>query len=175
MLVTSIDDDFLRRVLPSATQLAVSDLEVIGQLAFLTAEIDLDEDRDERRMLAALNRNLWHLIGRPPEPIVPISPLPIDREERARWIRELVPQLTTDDARELAYVAAYLTVVIDLELAPIESELLDELERALGIEHARAEQLAGAAARMLTPLDDGDGETAANEGLPFSRDTAPNV
>ena len=158
-----IDDDFLRRILPTATRPTVSDVEVIGQIAYLTALIDLDDDRDEGRMLGALARNLWHLLGAPPQPIIPISPLPIDREERAAWIRELVPQLTTPEARELAYVAAYLTVVIDLELAPVESELLEELERARGIGRQRATELAEAASRMLTSLDQQDLEVDARE------------
>lgn len=145
-----IDEDCFQRILPTATSLAVSDVEVIGQLAYLTAEIDFDEDVDERWLLGALNRALWHTIGAPPQPIIPISPLPIDREERARWIRELVPQLTTRDARELAYATAYLTVVVDLELAPIESELLGELQRALEIDDPRAHEISGAAAWVLT-------------------------
>lgn len=153
MLHFSIDDTCLRRILPSATRLAVSDVEVIGQIAFLTREIDLDEDEDEGALLEALSRNLWHLLGAAPEPIIPISPVPTDDEERARWIAELVPQLTSRDARELAYACAYLTVVIDLELAPTESELLEELQRALGIPDERASEIADAAARVLTDLD----------------------
>lgn len=164
MLPLILDDNFLRRFLHADTELAMSDVEIIGQLAFLTAEIDLDEDRDEHRMLDALNRSLWQLIGRDPEPIIVISPLPIDREERARWIRELVPQLTSDDAREIAYVAAYLTAVVDIELAPRESELLTELQRALDIEPDRADELVRTAAQALTPPESAvttDDDTAA--------------
>jgi hypothetical protein len=148
-----IADDLLSRILPGAKELVVSDVEVIGQLAYLAAEIDLDEDTDERFMLEALNPGLWRLIGVAPQPIVPISPVPLDREERGGWLRELVPQLTSRDARELAYVAAYLVVVADLELAPIESTLLGELERALAIAPARASELAVAASRALTEPD----------------------
>lgn len=147
-----LDEDFLSRLLPSA-RLSVSDVEVIGQLAFLAAEIDLDEDVDELHVLVALNRGLWRIVGRPPALITPISPVPIDREERARAINELVPRLTTVDARELAYVVAYLVIVIDLELAPVEGDLLGELEAALELEPGRAEQLALAGATMLTALD----------------------
>lgn len=148
-----VDDDCLRRILPDATDIAVSDVEVIAQLAFLTAEIDLDEDVDEGRLLDVLNRNLWRIVDATPRPIIPISPLPIDREERTAWLRELVPQLTTRDARELAYVAAYLTVVIDLELAPVESELLSDLQRALRIDDQRTAELGEAASEVLTALD----------------------
>lgn len=147
------DDDVLHGILPGAPQLAVSDVEVIGQIAFLTAEIDLDESIEELAMLQALNRSLWRLIGAEPQPIIPISPLPVDDEERARWLRELVPQLTSGDARELAYAAAYLAVVSDLELAPVEIVLLGELQRALGLDGTRAVELAEAAARTLTALD----------------------
>lgn len=162
MLPLTLDDNFLRRFLHPETELAMSDVEIIGQLAFLTAEIDLDEDRDEHRMLDALNRNLWQLIGCDPEPIIAISPLPIDREERARWIRELVPQLTSADAREIAYVTAYLTAVVDYELAPLESELLAELRLALDIEPERADELVRTAAEALTPPESPTTDTVAN-------------
>ncbi len=151
MLPLILDDNFLRQFLLPETQLALSDVEIIGQLAYLTAEVDLDEDRDEHRMLDALNQNLWHLIGREPEPIIVLSPLPIDREERIRWLRELVPQLTSNGARELAYISAYLTAVVDFELAPLESELLIELQRALDIDPERADELVRRAAQAMTP------------------------
>lgn len=149
-----LDDDCLRRVLPDATDLAASDVEVIGQIAFLAAEIDFDEQPEENWLLDVLNRGLWHIVGAPAKPITPISPLPIDREERLRWLRELVPQLATRHARELAYATAYLVVVIDLELAPVESALLVELQHALGIDNGRAEEIAELASRMLTSLDE---------------------
>ncbi len=138
-----LDEDCLRRILPNARELVVSDVEVIGQLAFLAAEIDFDEEPEEGPALDALNRSLWRIIGAEPQPVIPISPLPLpnDREQRARWIRELVPQLTSRDAREVAYVAAYLMAVADLQLAPVESELLDELQRALDIDDQRATDL----------------------------------
>jgi hypothetical protein len=148
-----LDDDCLRRVLPTATDLAASDVEVVGQIAFLTAEIDFNEDPEENWLLGALNRSLWRMIGEPAKPIAVVSPLPIDREERLKWIRELVPRLTTTHARELAYATAYLVVVIDLELAPVESALLLELQHALGINNDRAEEIAEVTSRMLTPLD----------------------
>lgn len=149
-----LDDDCLRRVLPTATDLAASDVEVIGRIAFLTAGIDFHEEPEENWLLDALNKSLWHMIGEPAKPIVPVSPLPIDREERIRWLRELVPQLSTPHARELAYATAYLVVVIDRELAPVESALLIELQHALGITNERAEEIAELASRMLTSLDE---------------------
>ena len=157
-----LDEHCLRRILPATTDITESDVEVIGQIAFLTAEIDFDEDSDERRLLDVLNRSLWYLFGASPRPIIPISPLPLDREERIRWLQELVPQLTSRDAPEVAYAAAYLVIVSDFELAPVESELLDELQRALGIDDERAEEISEAAGRVLTALDE---EGGADEEL----------
>lgn len=153
-----LDEDCLRRVLPAATDLAASDVEVIGQIALLTAEIDFNEEADERSLLNVLNRSMWRLIDAPPRPITPVSPLPIDREERIGWLRKLVPRLsqTTPHARELAYATAYLVVVIDRELAPVESELLRELQRALGLDDERAEEIAEVASRAVTPGEEPD-------------------
>jgi len=148
-----LDDNSLHTVFPQASDLAVSDVEVIGQLAFLAAEIDLDEDVLERPILDVINRGLWAQTGKPPQPIIPISPLPLDREERVRWLRELVPQLTSAHARDLAYLAAYVVVVIDLELAPVESEFLTDLQLALGIDDDRAAELRDSAVRAITPAE----------------------
>ncbi len=156
-----LDDHRLRRLLPDAPDLTASEVETIGQLAFLTAEIDFDEEPEESSLLDTLNRSLWQMIDEAPKPIAPISPLPLDREERIDWLRKLVPRLTTTHARELAYVAAYLVVVIDLELAPIEGALLRELQHGLGIDDERASELSLAASRRLTPLDD---ELGPDEG-----------
>ncbi len=150
MPLVQLDDDALRRLLPDGTDLTAADVETIGRIALLTAEIDFDEDPEESSLLERLNQRLWEVIGAPAKPVAVVSPLPLDREERMRWIRELVPRLTSTYARRLAYATAYLVVVVDHEISPIESALLGELQRALGLDDERAERIAELAAEILT-------------------------
>jgi hypothetical protein len=90
-----------------------------------------------------------------------LSPLPIDAEERRAQIASLATQLATTSARELAYLVAYLLIVSDLELAPVETELLEGLQRALWIEGPRASELAAEVSELVTP-----GASRELEGAP---------
>jgi hypothetical protein len=123
----------------------------IVQLAYLTTELDFDEDADELQTLDQLARNVWALAGTEDGGVEVVSPLPIDAEERRGRIRELATQLSKRGARELAYVAAYLLAASDLELAPIEGSFLDELQDALEIEDERAADLVAMSAERVTP------------------------
>lgn len=72
-------------------------------------------------------------------------------EERAARIATLVRQLPTTGARDLAFALAYLLIVVDLELAPIEDSLLRQLQRELTIPGDRASDLIDAIAAIATP------------------------
>lgn len=124
---------------------------VIVQIAQLAAGIDLDEDGDERGLLSVLTRQLCAIVGIPISSVRVLSPLPIDAEERHAQIASLASQLATTGARELAYLVAYLLIVSDLELAPVETELLEGLQRALWIEGPRAAELAAEVSELVTP------------------------
>jgi hypothetical protein len=134
---------------------------VILQIAQLAAGIDLDEDGDERGLLGVLTRQLCAIVGIPSSSVRVLSPLPIDAEERDAQIASLATQLATTSARELAYLVAYLLIVSDLELAPVETELLDGLQRALWIEGPRASELAAEVSELVTP-----GASRELEGAP---------
>ncbi|MDB4962829.1 MAG: hypothetical protein JWP01_2828 [Myxococcales bacterium] len=143
----------VRSTVPFVSDLSDGDVRTILKLAFLTAEIDLDESPEELDLLNLAGELLWELIGCEPQgiPIVSPLPLPIDREERSWRICELVSQLPSKEARELAYTIAYLFTVQDLYVARVESELLDELRQRLAIEPDRAAALVANAATIATP------------------------
>ncbi len=131
--------------------LGASDARAVVAIATLAAEIDLDEVRDEVALLAPLADELCAAAGISPATLEPVSPLPLNKAERAARIREFAALLTDARGRELAYVAAYLVAVADLELGPGESAFLDELRRVLELDDARTAELAGTAAQFLTP------------------------
>jgi len=80
------------------------------------------------------------------------SPLPLDREETQGWLDRLVPALGPG-ARELAFVLAYVVVVSNVELAPVEVRFLAALQQALGLPDDRAAELIGRIAELVTPVE----------------------
>jgi hypothetical protein len=133
------------------TRPSPSEARTVLQIAQLAAGIDLDDDASERGLLNTLTRHLCAVAEIPISTVPVLSPLPGDDEERSARLASLAHRLATTRARELAYVLAYLLIVVDLELAPVETELLDGLRRTLGIEDRRAAELLAAAAELVTP------------------------
>lgn len=119
-----------------------------GELATLAADVDLEEIRAETLCSPRWPKS-YARAQISPATFLSTSPLPLDKTERASRIRQLAGRLTDVRGRELAYVAAYLVVIADLELAPVEGQFLDELRRAL--DDDRAAELAETAAQFLTP------------------------
>lgn len=145
-----ISVDQLRAILGRET-LSPAEVGAIARLAFLAAEIDFDEDTDELDALDELTTELYTMSELPVASGGEVSPLPIDDEERTAAIHELADVLESRGARELAYVISYLLAVSDLELAPIESRYLDELQHALSISDERAADLVSAVGEAVTP------------------------
>ncbi len=147
-----IPERLIRTILGHDT-LTAPQVRSIARIAYLAAEIDLDENVDEWAVLDDLVVRLWQVAGLPREPVEPVSPLPLprDNEERHARVRELTAPLTTRGARELAYAVVYVLVTADIELDRLEARLLDELQQALDIDDVRAADLAAFAAEAITP------------------------
>jgi hypothetical protein len=145
-----LPETFIQSIL-STERLDAAQVRAIVRTAYLAAEIDFDEDVEERATLDSLGEQLSHIAQVRVEPIPTVSPLPLDDEERRARIVELAPELTTRSARELAYAVAYLLAVSDVELAPAETRFLDDLQDALGIADDRAAELAATIASAATP------------------------
>jgi hypothetical protein len=127
------------------------EIRAVIQFVQLAASIDLDDDPGERRLVHVLMHRLCAWGGFAVDSVPPLSPVPTDDEERAARIAGLTPLLITHGARDLAFVLAYLVIIVDLELAPIESALLEQLQHELAIPNARAGDLIDAIARIVTP------------------------
>lgn len=146
----SVPDSLIRSIL-GRDVLSAPQIRSILRTAYLAADIDFDERVEERALLDELASRLWQIAGLRPEPISPVSPLPLDDEERRAHIRVLAAGLTSRGARELAYALAYLLAAADIDLDRAEGRLLDDLQRALAIDDARAADLAAFAAEAVTP------------------------
>jgi hypothetical protein len=155
-------DRLLHAMVPPGTTLSAGDMIGVLQLGWLVAELDLHEDRDELGVWHSLARRFGSTWGGSPVRVEPVSPLPLDDEERRARIHELTAQLSTRSARELAYAVAYLVAVADVELGPIEQTFLEQLRRALAIEDDRAAYLVATAAQIVTPSADDPASSAAS-------------
>jgi tellurite resistance protein len=121
----------------------------IGQLV---AGADKRDDADERSALDELTEHLCKLAKITPANIPALaSPLPGDLDERLDRMGKLGEKLTSMQAKELAYAVAYVVSISDLDLAPEEAEMIDDLAVALGISDERSDELAAAAASAVTP------------------------
>ncbi len=157
-----IDADRFHRiihaVIPETASLSADDATAIVQICDLAASTDLDEDSDERAVFEAFAHEVCDSAGIPRDRVPVMSPLPIDDEERCAWIRRLGGKLTSEGARELAYVAANLLAVSDLEIAPVEQKMLEQLRGELGLGEDRARDLVATASEIVTPGTDELGE-----------------
>jgi hypothetical protein len=153
-MTIDIDDAKFQQILDvtaGVPQIGPPEVRTILQVAQLAAEIDLDDDPAELALLRSLTTRLCTATGVALDRFPLLSPIPTDDEERAAQIAALVRRLPTTGARDLAFALAYLMVVSDLELAPIENALLQQLQRALTIPPERASDLIDAIARIVTP------------------------
>jgi hypothetical protein len=136
-------------ILHGAT-LSSEDAAVIARLAYITAELDFEADVDERETLRSIVESLSAYGPEAAEPL-PLGVLPIHDEERFQHIHTLAGELHAPEARELAYATAYLVIASNADLDRLQMRWLAELQRALGIDDARAAELVAIGARCVTP------------------------
>jgi hypothetical protein len=154
LMTLAIDDAKFQQILDvtlGAQPISPPELRTLLQVVQLAAEIDLDEDPAELTLLRSLTDRLCTATGIALDRFPLLSPIPTDDEERAAQLAALVQQLPTTGTRDLAFALAYLMIVSDLELAPIEDALLHPLQRALTIPPVRASRLLDAVGRIVTP------------------------
>lgn len=153
-MTLAIDDAKFQQILDvtlGAQPLTPPELRTVLQVVQLAAEIDLDEDPAELALLRSLTDQLCTATGIVLDRFPLLSPIPTDDEERAAQLAALVQRLPTTGARDLAFALAYLMLVSDLELAPVEDALLHQLQGTLTIPPERASRLLDAVGRIVTP------------------------
>jgi len=158
-MAIEIDDAKFQQILDvtlGGQRLRPREIRTVLLIAQLAAAIDLDDDPDEQTLLQTLTSRLCALEGLSPDRIPQLAPIPTDDEERAARVAALVRELPTTGARDLAFALAYLLIVADLELAPVEDSLLQQLQRELTIPGDRARDLIEAVAAIVTPGEAAD-------------------
>jgi hypothetical protein len=127
--------------------LGVADAETILGLSQLAVDADGREDADEIAMFFAFGAVLYELAG------ISGTPTPTfasDLEDDQR-MQALASQLAAPASRELAYTIVYVLTVADVDVAPEESEFIEKLRAALGLDPDRADALAAEVAAAITP------------------------
>lgn len=153
-MTIEIDDAKFQQILDltvGTQQLGPLEVRTVLQIAQLAGDVDLDDDPAELTLLRSLTTRLCTATGIVLDRFPLLSPIPTDDEERAWQIAALVRQLPATGARDLAFALAYLMIVSDLELAPVEDALLQQLQRALTIPPGRASGLIEGIAQIVTP------------------------
>jgi hypothetical protein len=139
----------VREILHGAT-LSSEDAAVVARLAYITAELDFEADVDESEALRSIVHSLSAYGPETAEPL-PFGALPIDEEERHAHIQTLAGELHAPEARDLAYATAYLVIASNADLDRLQMRWLEQLQRALGLDDARAAELVAISARCVTP------------------------
>ena len=119
-------------------------------IAELAAAVDLDDAPSERAFLGGFERRLSERAGIELATVKPLSVVPLDEEERVNALAQCARPLVARGARELAYGIAYLVIVADLELDPVETRFLEDIRVILDIDPQRAAELAEHAAQIVT-------------------------
>lgn len=113
------------------------DAEAILELAQLVVDSDGGEGSDEIKLYFAVGKLLFQLAD---VADVPVPTFASDQDDEQRLF-ELATQLTSMEARELAFVVARVLAEADLEIVAAEETFLGRLRGLLSISKSRADEL----------------------------------
>lgn len=146
-------------VIPADLNLTVAEREAILEVALLSIAADRDINEDE---LLALRRIAHRLGGQQAAyraesevDALLARGLP-DREQIDGHLRFVATKLTTDDAKHVAYKAAYALALSDLAAADEEFEFDLQLIDALGLSQDVVDALTGEVVTAIQPEGDDD-------------------
>jgi hypothetical protein len=130
-------------------KLSADDADTILAIAQMAVDADGQEDAEEIQAFFALGKAIYELAGIVDAP----TPTFINDEDDLERIRELGSGLSSQQSRELAYAAAHLLTVVDVQIAPEEDDFLEDLRTAFGITEDRAGELATMMGAAITPAE----------------------
>jgi len=129
--------------------LPAHEAELVIQLCQLAVAADSVEDADEITLFNSIATHVYahaKLKTTPPD----LAPLD-DREQRRDLIKSTAAQLAGKQSAGLAYALAYILAISDLDLAPEEGELIEDLGEALQIDADKADDLIVGVTEIITP------------------------
>jgi tellurite resistance protein len=137
--------DALRTI--HAGKLSTGDAETIVAISQLAVDADGREDPEEIQMFFTVGKAVFELAGLTETP----SPSFDSDEQDDERVRTLAARLSSPAAKELAFAVAYVMAIADVDLAPAEGALVENLRSALAIGEDRAAELAANISAAITP------------------------
>ncbi len=128
-----------------------AEAELVISICQLAVAADSVEDADEAALFDSIAAQVYaHAkVATTPPTFHPLD----DDEQRLDLLKSSAAQLAGTPSASLAYALAYILAISDLDLAPEEGELLDDLVDALGIDPDRADDLIVAVTEIITPAE----------------------
>lgn len=130
---------------------SAGEAELVVAICQLAVAADKVDDPDEAALFDSIATHVYahaKLSTTPPT----FHPLD-DPEQRRDMIRSTAAQLAGKPSAGLAYSLAYILAISDLDLAPEEGELLEDLGEALGLDADRADDLIVSVTEIITPAE----------------------
>jgi hypothetical protein len=129
-------------------ELSRAEADAIVALAGLAVDVDRHEDDDEVSLFDAVAREVYGLAGITGKPVE--APVRAVSDELGAQLDKLAAPLRGKASGQLAFAVGYLLAVVDQELGPAESDFVEKLATALGLDEDRADELASRASELLT-------------------------
>ncbi|MBA3461726.1 MAG: hypothetical protein H0T46_17310 [Deltaproteobacteria bacterium] len=128
-----------------------AEAELVVAICQLAVAADKVEDPDEAALFQSIATHVYahaNLSTTPPT-FHPIE----DQDQRRDLMQSTAAQLAGKPSAGLAYALAYILAISDLDLAPEEGELLEDLGEALAIDADRADDLIVGVTEVITPAE----------------------
>jgi hypothetical protein len=138
-------------VTPSTAALPEHERAAVIEIAFLAVSADRRIQPSEEEALVAFARALDPQHGRGRVEVLLARGLETNRQSSDAQLLEVAARLTTNEAKTLAYKAAYAVAQADLAAADEEFEFDLQLIDALGLTQDAADELAGEVVAALHP------------------------
>ncbi len=138
-------------VTPSTAALPEDERAAVIEIAYLAVSADRRIQPSEEEALLAFARALDPKHGKGRVDVLLAGGFDTNRQSSDAQLLDVAARLKTDDAKQLAYKAAYAVAQADLAAADEEFEFDLQLIDALGLSQDAADELAGEVVAALLP------------------------
>lgn len=134
-----------------ATVITAAEAELIVALAQLAMAADAVDDPDEVAVFDAITARVYAIaqMATTPPSLAPLA----DASARLQLAETHAAQLRDTPAAPLAYAVVFAITIADLDLDPAESDLLETLRDALGLDDDEADRISTVVATIATPKE----------------------
>lgn len=125
-----------------------AEADAIVEIAGLAVDVDQQEDDSEVSLFDALAKYVYELAGVTGREVE--APVEAVDDDLGKQLRDIAEPLRGKPSGKLAYVVGYLLAVVDMQLAPEESDFMEMLVYALDLDEPTSDALAAEASAIVT-------------------------